>query len=387
MSRVWSRSSFWVIALLAAFSVNAVDAQEMTTEPQTVEPSGVGPQELRQRLDSLLPLYQEAKRIAEEAALRREAIARDNAAPSVDSILIGGMHIVALPEQSELARALFTEAWQEYANFASSPALSRTFFSFQWATQFQSIYLNGPDHRRIEHRSWRSRAFVARSVRSAIGAELSKDLDEALLAEWAGGAVLAPTDLTLTYRELATIPSRISRACIERDPLACWGALGLDVEPEDLAAFYTPAERVAFVRRLLGRYSRTYATRPEFADCTIKGLVEHCDSLLLDRRRWGYTSLSPLGVEARMAMIWIAVEAGGQDAWARLIADPEATPSEALQAASQLTPKELGGLWREEIMQHRPLTYAGTFPVSWSALFWTLFCAALSLRSTRWRLG
>ena len=88
-----------------------------------------------------------------------------------------------------------------------------------------------------------------------------------------------------------------------------------------------------------------------------------------------------------MAMLWLAVEGGGEGAWLRLLEDPEASPSEALQHASGMTPEELGLAWREEVLRHRPTTYAGSIPVHWSLFLWIVLFAAMAMRSTRWRLG
>ena len=97
--------------------------------------------------------------------------------------------------------------------------------------------------------------------------------------------------------------------------------------------------------------------------------------------------LAPLTAEARVAMLWLAIEAGGDGAWLRLIDDPEASPSEALRSASGMTPAQLGLMWHEEVMRHKPEVYAGSLPVSWVSLFWIALLVGLAMRSTRWRLA
>jgi hypothetical protein len=86
-------------------------------------------------------------------------------------------------------------------------------------------------------------------------------------------------------------------------------------------------------------------------------------------------------------MLWIAVRMGGEGAWDRLRADPDASAAEALLAASGASRDELAGAWLDYVLENKPATRAGAGTSTLLALFWIAAFGALAMRSTRWRLG
>ena len=88
-----------------------------------------------------------------------------------------------------------------------------------------------------------------------------------------------------------------------------------------------------------------------------------------------------------MAMVWVALEAGGEGAWDRLVEDPQMTATQALLNASGSSQQQLEASWRNMILEARPRVHAGLSLSKWTALFWILVLAAFAMRSTRWRLA
>jgi hypothetical protein len=339
---------------------------------------------LVRQIDSLLPLLQQADVEAEAAAERRLAEARAAVTTVTDTISVGLMRIVTVPSERATAERLYGEVWaEEYAAFIDdSPAMDDHLFTFMWSRVLEPIHIEGPV-RRVEMMGWRGEGAVEEAIRGGIGSVLMLDLGRTRLSRWAGGGVRAPAQPEEIYRDLALSASKASRACLEGEALSCWLALGLGIEedPYPLDDWYTADERRALVGRWFGRRSED-ALRDA---CLDERRISSCDLLLGDLRGGVIEGLAPLQPVGRNALLWIALNEGGQGAWGRLRANPEASPAEALLYASGATREELANAWRDYVLANRPPSHAGTglsvlLAVAWMAVFGTL-----ALRSTRWR--
>jgi hypothetical protein len=342
-------------------------------------------EELLQRLDSLLPLLEPANEVAREAVARHEAILRAGQETMVDTFMVGPLQVVAPIDQVSEATEMYEKVWQEeFAPFVTrSAALERTLFTFNWSTVSTDIVMTG-EHARAEARSWHRRAEVERRIKQAIGKVLELDIREppARIFSWARGAVGRPDDPEWLYRQLATTPSRVGRACIDGQVGACWEAMGIEVSMESLMSWYTPAER----RDLALGLSRWVVREAlPVREACIRGEYSRCDELLTAHGDPG--SLIPLPWYARMAMVWVALDTGGEGAWDRLVGDPTMEPVDALLYASGASMEELEAKWRTMVLEQRPKAHAGLAASKWTALFWILILAALAMRSTRWRLA
>jgi hypothetical protein len=366
-----------LVSTVAAILLLCVEAPAQQTEDELVR-----------HIDSLLPLLEQAELNAVEARARREAAERLAAAPSTDTFTVGPLRIVTVPEQRSLGEEIYRAVWdREYAPFVDrSPSMESQFFTFMWYRDLQSIYIDGPV-RRVEMPVWRSRSAVEEAARQGVSAVLAQDLRDTPLATWNSSSVRVPPKPVELYRELALSASVVSRACIEGDPSSCWAALGLDdgVDDYPLDEWYSPEER----RALAGRNWASRQQMRVWEACVHNGQTSSCDVFLSEvlERQGTPANLAPLGAPPRSAMLWIAVRMGGDGAWDRLRADPDATPAQALLHASGASRDELAEAWLDYVLENKPTTRAGAGTSTLFALFWIAAFGALAMRSTRWRLG
>ena len=342
-------------------------------------------EELLQLIDSLLPLLEPANEVARAAVERHEAILRAGQETTTDTFMVGPLTVVAPMDQVGEATDMYQKVWdEEFAHFVTrSEALERTLFTFAWAPQHTDIVMTG-EHIRAEARSWHRRAEVERRIKEAIGKTLERDIKEppARIFEWARGPVGRPDDPAWLYRQLATVPSRVGRACIDGATGACWEALGITASTESLSTWYTAEERRDLA---LGLQQWAIREAQHVREACARGDYARCDELLAEHGNLG--SLIPMPWYARMAMVWVALDTGGEGAWDRLVEDPTMEPADALLYASGASPQELEARWRDMVLKHQPQAHAGLSVSRWTALFWILILAALAMRSTRWRLA
>lgn len=347
--------------------------------------------ELRARLDSLLPLLEEARAAADAQARAREARRLAQSAVATDTIAVGPLRVIAREGQAELAAELFGAVWErEYAPFVAAPRRAGdAWFTFAWpAAGAELTVAGGTTVHRVELGAWRPRGAVEEAVRQQIAALLGAELAGTPLAHWMAGWIRAPRDVEATYRLAATTGAASMRDCLAGSAARCWDALAADLadDPDPLDDWYAPEERVAMARDLLARWPRgSSAPDPRGLACAERDSLEDCDATLADR----FHSLGPLAPTARgdlrANLVWLALRAGGEGAWARLTSDPNASAGDALRAASGLDSPELASLWREELVRHRPTPLGVLDPSLFLALLWIGLFATLAARSTRWR--
>lgn len=371
--------------------------------------SNPGAEELRARLDVLRPQRERAQEEA-EARQQRDLDARRVAAAAVatvDTIQVGPMTIVTPTDQVDMARELFGEVWEESFRLIESPEVEQAWFSFQWADSRVPIHIE--EHPRpVELNSrWIRRTNVKRAIREVIAATINYDLSShgTAVGRWLGmNMLLGPTDETI-YRVIASTQSRSTRACLDGDRAECISSLSLNFGasptwlPESTAeerraawdaweqhtlrhllSWYTADER----RALAGQHrTRNRADHRVWLACVEDGRDDACDEYLMSRGQ----DLAPMNPSVRASFAAYALEQGGEGAWTRLLANPDAPPIEALEHASGQSIDELVGGWRARVIDARPDSFARLIPSSGLAVLWFVFFSAFALRSTRWRLG
>jgi hypothetical protein len=346
-----------------------VGAQEQETEAELVR-----------HLHEIAPLAADADRAAREARAARERASRPRRVVPVDTLAVGPLRILAPADERRAAEGFFRQVWEGYAPFvASSPSTGRTTYVFQWSNEPAEVSAEGTV-RRVELGAWRPASAVRSGVENVIATTLGVDLPP-LVARWAGSSVRAPdAEVARTaFLELATTPSKATHDCLDSDPVACWMALGLDLDDTPLDDWYTPEER----RALVSAWSPgSREDQPLWTSCVESGSIPDCDQYLSRFRLYGPIQ----NRNARGALLWLALRAGGAGAWERLRADPGASPGDALRSASGLGTEELASRWRTWVLQGAPRTRAALDPHLLFSLMWIAALAALAMRSTRWRL-
>jgi hypothetical protein len=359
--------------LLAGLLLAAVAGSAAPLAAQQTE------EELLRHLQELQPRLDSAHAAADAARARAKAREQARRVASIDTLRIGPLHVLAPSDQHDAAEAFYRDVWEkEYAPFVdASPVLDSTTFTFQWAPVLGLIPVDGPA-RRVERLAWRPASSVRDGVATAIGMALGSEMPDSLRA-WAGREVRDLDELAdVVFREVTSIPSLSNRRCIQGDADACWASLGLDLDDTPLDEWYTPEERRAHV----AAFGSMRRAEPLRKTCVEEGSVAACDLYL---SQWFLPP--PLPDQApRRALVWLALREGGAGAWSRLRADPSATPSEALSAASGLSAHELAARWRDWMMSGAPETRAMLDPHLLIDRLWIVAFAAFAMRSTRWRL-
>jgi hypothetical protein len=347
-------------------------------------------QELRERLDSLAPL-REAARLASQAAEAERAarrIAQNRL--QTDTIAVGPLRIIVRLGQSETARELFRTIWaREYASFIDAPAqASVEYFTFAWPNSEEPLPVSSQEPvRRVELRPWRSRRAVERVIRQQIAAMLGAEISDTPLGSWINGEIRAPADPAEIYRTIALAGAESTRRCLEGVAERCWDALGADLtqDPYPLDDWYSGEERVQLAQLWLQRARSSSDDRIDA--CLRRTSVADCDALLAERLGpWGGGDPFQHG-GPRAYLTWLALRAGGAGAWTRMTTDRDATPGEALRAASGMDTAALAALWRDEVIEARAAPRRVLDRSLLLALAWMGILATFATRSTRWRLG
>lgn len=346
------------------------------------------PEALRAHLDSLRPLVEEAR---EALALRRARIQEESRRVAavdtrVDTLRIGQLTVLTPEGQAAVTEEVFTGVWDEhFAGLGHSPALDSAVFVFQWSRTDEPdrIHVDGEAHRLTFDR-WTRRGRVDTEVRILIGDAMTLDMAsrDTQLSEWLRADPFRPVRWDQVYRRVATTHSRSTRACLAGDAGACGSAMGLGTErtAEQLEAWYEPDERRALVAAAIPPDSRRWGSARN--RCVRERLG--CGELMLS---YPFEEWSPLTVDVRRTLVKLALEEGGRDSWTRLLEDPSMTPTEALEHASGKTIGDLLDEWQRRLVDSRPRTFQDLGSRTGMALVWTLFFAALAMRSTRWRSG
>lgn len=302
-----------------------------------------------------------------------------------DTVRVGPFFVVAPHDRAREAESYFRSAWVSYAGAVGSEptplhehyfALQgerpyRHYLSIEGATDVTTSFSGA--RRRIEH-----------AIAQHIGHRLSSDVPEDLW-EWMGGPFYLGTrpewELEQTFRRLATTPSSATVDCYQAEATRCWDALGLAHRDTWWTSWYDREHRPSLVTRL--------GNDRDLRDILIATCVEATDDAgcLATLAQLGAGGWIPLPASARMTLVRHALTLGGTGSFQRLMEPLEGSVQDRLARVAGTDAEELISSWRESVMAHRPDTRARVLGDSWIALLWLLFLAALSMRSTKWRLN
>jgi hypothetical protein len=374
--------------------------------PSTIAAQQPTEEELTSRIDALMPAYLEARE-AWNAYLQAQNAAEVALATPADTVLVGPIRIVTMPDQSETAAALFEEVWrEEFGAVEESPTLREYTFAFQWRARLRDFTVFTRRQDRQDGQEWIVRVDISRirtptreqakeTVRAAIARVLSQDLPPGSPIRSTARPMPYRNDATV-YRLLAVTPSGATRACLGGDTGGCLAALGMGLgdAAAELPAWFAPEQRQAMVEQV-DEFQRGrdgvggWTPRLDRDDPLARRCVEAddfgaCDEVLASL---DWVSSVPTSPDIRSHLFWYAVLTGGEGAWVRVLERAESPTPELLEHVSELPLEELVGRWRAHLVESRPDAHAGLGATNLTVLLWALICAALAMRSTRWRLA
>lgn len=342
-------------------------------------------EQVRERLDSLIPrtvkAWDEAHRVD---SLKRERERLEREVPT-DTLRVGPFQVIARDEQRDLAEAVFSRVWAEFAPIlaGSEHLLEGWRIAFEYAENPIGIHLDGDKSRSLELEPslWGDDLEVG--VSNEIGIILSLVLPEDLRKWLAGHNLAEPVSLPWRYRRLVTAPSHTVRRCMRGDLEWCWDALGA-TEPDDKwARWYEALDRREFIRSR-GRY---YGPNNTLYDGCAEGWnIEACDALL--KLSYDVDEVPvPLDGSYRAHLVHRALQRGGTGSFQRLVSSGDMLLPARLAYTAGMSEEALIGLWRTENLRIRPRFLAGMGRTGLTALLWIAVLLSLAARSTRWRLG
>ena len=332
----------------------------------------------RARIDSLLPLQEQARAQAVRATLERQRAAAERIG-KLDTAQAGPFLVVGRADDVAAATPVFERTWDEFAGLvgAAGERLNGSVFVVRGddgETGLHGLY-GRPRHYLVDLPSIIRYRDRARVVRAAIGNPLRELLPPAV-QQWIGeGNFGAGREMDRAYRELAIGDAQGTEMCHDGDLASCMSVLGLTADT-DWVKFYTAAQIREKVRR-----SRGGGT--DYVDCVEMHVHPACVAIIA---RGGFTVL-PLSHHTRVVLLEHALLRGGDGSFERMIADSTADVRSALTTASRSELTPLLSSWRETVLAARPTPAAwlgGTLIVT---LFWIGVLVMLAKRSTRWRIG
>jgi hypothetical protein len=351
-------------------------------------PAEVTEEQLIRRIEGLVPEYESA-RAAREARAEEQRAATRRSIP-LDTMRIGPLRVVMLPDDVDRSRSLFEEVWNEsFSGLEVSPSLSRHLLVFQWRARVQRIaFATDPNQQVVDIQLPRVRVPTADRAK----AEIRDALSRSVLADFPSGSPMSdwltargyPPAVEM-YRLLALANVGATRECLNGEGVACGAALGIGFgEPgADMSAWFEPSQRVEMARTVVAQL-RVDTDDALVRSCIDLNDVQACDSVLA---RLDWVSWVPVSDRLRTHALWLAVSLGGEDAWRRALERTDAPVVNVLEHVSGLSIQEFLSIWREELIANRPDARAGLGGRGSRVLLWSLIFMAFAMRSTRWRLA
>jgi hypothetical protein len=383
---------------------------------QSAPTAGTDREALRARIEQLVPLVQEANVRAAAADVRLRTAPVPSETIAQRTIYVGPLMIVARSEQADEARALFEEAWADYAPLfgSSSEYLAYAVFTYHRGAGEPPAAPNFRNQA-FEFDFLTTRRAREESIRSALATGLSNALPAEVTAWVESAPIPIATDgnRARVYRDLTLAPSPTARACLTGSESECWSGMGAPAEGVDpLAAWYSPYDQRMRVQRAVSVGSQSESLR----GLCMSGSEPACSEWLTTFLPW--SAIPPVPRSARASLVEFALRRGGTGAlermndefgsfqsrsakamgrWGRPIGpnvreaavDSGRRLRGALEAASGTDAATLMREWQASIRGYsraadpvRPSGSSRTVTIAWMLLF-----AGLATRSTRWRLG
>lgn len=373
-------------------------ATVVTTAPRSLAAQDGPDASLEERIEALeveiqarIPDVEAAVERARRAEERRDSIRRANRGVETDTLAIGPLTVVTVPEDAEEARRFVSRIWsEEFESWLGSDAegiFDDVVLSFQYGPRRRHIEVRGPALH-VSERSWWPEAGVERAIRSVLQNHVRVRLLPGDLRAWIENGAFALDDPARLYRRLALARSDVAHECFEGRAEACLTALGLG--DSDPATWYGDAHLAALARD--PRFDATFG-------CFVRPGSEWCEEAGTVSPTLGFRWL-PMPRVLRASFLWYTLQRGGEGALERLVEgrdDPHvrsptefgAVYRERFEAAGGVDAPELAEGWRAWIFTGKPSEGHADVPTRarLSAFLWIVFFAALATRSKRCRLG
>jgi len=340
--------------------------------------------ELRERLDRLTRY---SRHVSDTLAILHQG---GGQAFPLDTIRAGTLVVLVAPSVRDRVRPAVDTVWQTLGRrFGAGAAVAgQAPIVVQYTDQAEgeipletspgaSLFI--PPHSGTNETADRILGWVSPTIYRSVDRRLQQWVPHpyAFTSRGTAGSLLRNSRASL-YAELATAPWQSVRACFRGAIQDCRAALGIS-GTDPVLDWLDAADR----RHIVATNLKYLPVPPDRYDRCARGNDDECVALM--RLAPNPYASPPLSVTARLLLLAFALDAGGPDAFPRLLQSPE-RPMDARLAAAAGTPIDsLVARWRDEALATRPTTVAADERAAWGAVAWCVLFALAALRSTRWR--
>jgi hypothetical protein len=307
-------------------------------------------------------------------SLRLRAVRADSAVyrnSSTDTVVVGGLRVATSAALRPMVETAASEAWGNLR--------SRFGASLEAQGPLPTIQFGGPDSRFPGRRNLRE---LAQGLESTVRYTMLDRLDSPF-SRWLVTKNSRLGELVQEYRsaiaeDMVRTPARPNAACLTGDAEACAVALGLRGSPDTLVEWYLPDTWPRLAGLIDGGQSAQDALMRK--RCMETRDLAACHAVLIpDRVR------SPVNSYGRLYLVGLALDAGGEGAFDRLVADTGAALEQRLADAAGMSADSLLTKWSTAVRSAfpgSPLPSRGEFMVT---LAWSISVLTLATRGSRWR--
>ncbi len=354
-----SRRVFAVFALMALATAPVAGAQDRAA--------------LQQRLQRLRAAYRMDSVALEEERRAQAALAR------FDSIPAGPLKLASSPSISNVVRE---------GAAAALPRIERTFGAALDSFPAKRIVLTSTGARGVRSdeigiivsattRADEFEGMIAYAVSGAFATE------DSIFRRWSSNVVSTDPDRKTVnqaaYAELVTAESQAARDCFQDSLRACGQVLGIIPVEDAVSELFSAEDRWSMVRT---RWQLNSGRVETYARCVRGRSDEACTELLQLPYHFDW---NVLGSQSRVSLLYVALDRGGDGAFARWWRGRDRPIADRLVDASGMTVDSLLSTWRTEIIAAGGTSVALPVRTALVAIGWCLVMAFAALRSSRWR--
>jgi hypothetical protein len=362
--------------LLLVLLVALAGAAVRPVAGQTVE-------DYRARIDRLSRMMEEAEREErqEEEWLRAQ----------VDTIRVGTLSVLTRREHAARVGEAVSRAWRMIQDGLGADAYlvgeQRYFLAPKLAVDATRLFWE--EMPVVQYPEGEEADRLAARLVGQIGDRLAERLDpgRGWLLTFRFGR-MEREERERVYVNVVVTRSAAVRSCLDGDNEACRVALELVDLQEPLVAWYNAEQRRNLVEYYLrrGRGRSALWTDADFNEVGGRCVEGGSDDACLEYLKMAGLMLRPLSFSARLLMVEVARDLGGEGARRRLLSPAtDLDIAERLTSAAGVDADSLVAVWRAAVLASRPKAAELPRSVGWPAFFWIAALGFLSAWSTRWR--